>query len=181
MNTVQVHESPTRSTSIHHTQPAEEILAIEDQVHSEIFMSCVSSLKTEQLIEHSPRGQKLRRLLEYFECNMCVDDIAELATMLLSRIYKCIALGSQHSLPSSAQATVWSTFHQTQQDLQLKQCWDTFISTKVPLPHQEEPQLALQLLLDRLVKKVIQNRSQQMCVSSDSVRPLTAMESNAIR
>ena len=103
--------------------------------------------------------------------------------MLLSWIYKCIALGSQHSLPSTAQATVWSTFHQLRQDLQLKRCWGIFISTKVPVSHQEDSQLALRLLLDRLLKKVIQEKSQQMslCVRSDSVRPLTTMESNAIR
>ena len=146
----------------------------------------MASLKTEKLIQCSPKGQRVKDLLEYFETKMFKEDVAEVATMLLPRLSQCIAVGSKHKLPLIAQGAVWSAFHQLRQDEQLNKSWNAFISKEVPQSCQKESQLAFQLLLDRLLKRLIQNKAQAQgkCSSSSgsgSVRPLTAIESNAIR
>ena len=82
-------------------QPTEEFLG--DQGYSEFFINCVASLKTEKLIQRSPKGQRVKDLLEYFETKMVEEDVAEVATMLLPRLSQCIAVGSKHKLPSIAQ------------------------------------------------------------------------------
>lgn len=112
------------------------------------------------------------------------DDIAEVATVLLPRLNKCIVLGGKYRLPSSAQAAIWSAFHQLRQDVQIVKFWKEFIAKKVTQPYQQEPLLALQLLLDRMLKMLIQNKAKGHCHSSSSSgsdRPLTAIESNAVR
>ena len=112
------------------------------------------------------------------------DDVAEVAAVLLPRLNKCIVLGGKYKLPSSAQAAIWSAFHQLRQDVQIVKFWKEFIAKKVPQSYQQEPLLALQLLLDRMLKMFIQNKAKGHCHSSSSSgsdRPLTAIESNAVR
>ena len=135
----------------------------------------MASLKTEKLIQRSSKGQRVKDLLEYFETKMVEEDVAEVATMLLPRLSQCIAVGSKHKFPQGA---VWSAFHQLRQDEQFNKSWNAFISKEVPQSCQKESQLAFQLLLDRLLKRLIQNRAQAQgkCSSSSgsgSVRPCT--------
>lgn len=62
--------------------------------------------------------------------------------------------------------------------------WNAFIARKVPQSHQQEPRLALQLLLDRMLKRCIQNVAQgqhHTLSASSSSKPLTAIETNAVR
>ena len=71
-------------------QPAEstatsnQLTTDEVQVYSGFFNNCVASLKKEKLIVCSPRGQKIRGLLDHLEHDMCVAETTEVATMLLS-------------------------------------------------------------------------------------------------
>ena len=112
------------------------------------------------------------------------DDVTEVATMLLPRLNECIVIGGKYKLPSSAQAAIWTAFHQLWQDEQIMKSWNEFIAKKVPQPYQQEPLLALQLLLDRILKTFVQNKAKRqlhLSSASSSCRPLTAIESNAVR
>ena len=174
------------------------ILQSSDHVHEEIdeeilgglgytdfFLACVSSLKAEELIRRSPRGKRVGLLLE--EVNRIeVEKVAQIAILLISKASGCIISGYKHKLPSAAQSSVWSTFHQLRGSQEMKQIWGVFVSNHLPESCRQESELAMQLLLDRLLKKLLHNKAdakKQSTASSqaNSVRPLTAMESNAVR
>ena len=152
---------------------------------SEFFLACVSSLKREELIKRSPRGQRVKVMLDLIE-TMEQESVAEIARFLILQMNSCLVAGYRHKLTSAAQASVWSTFHSLRSSQHVKHTWNAFISAQVPQSHQKEPQLALQLLLDRVLKRLIENKAKatrQHTESSaaSSVRPLTALESNGLR
>ena len=66
--------------------------------------------------------------------------------------------------------------------------WGVFVSKYIAESCHHESELALQLLFDRLLKKLLHNKAaaKKLELSTagtpdDSVRPLTAVESSAIR
>ena len=141
-------------------------------------------LKTEELIRRSPRGKRVGLLLD--EVNKIeAEKVARMAILLISKASGCIVSGYKHRLSSAAQSSVWSTFHQLRGSQEMKQIWVVFVSTHLPESCRQECELALQLLLDRRLKKLLHNKAdakKQSTASShpNSVRPLTAMESNAV-
>ena len=153
--------------------------------YTDCFLACVSSLKTEELIRRSPRGKRVGLLLGEIE-KIELERITEMAIVLVSQANRCISSGNKHKLPSAAQACVWSTFHQRRGSPEMKQVWGMFVSSHVAESCRQESELALQLLFDRLLKKLLHNKAVAKKqgtpgIQDDPVRPLTAMESNAVR
>ena len=60
-----------------------------------------------------------------------LERITEMAIVLVSQANGCISSGNKHKLPSAAQASVWSTFHQRHGSLEMKQAWGVFVSNHV--------------------------------------------------
>lgn len=73
------------------------------------------------------------------------DKIVDIATALVCELNDCLVSGDSHKLSSSAQASLWSAFHQFRCSQQIKETWSNFIGKQLPEPCQE-PQLTLQLL-----------------------------------
>ena len=146
---------------------------------SEFFLACVSSLKREELIKRPPRGQRVKVMLDLIE-TMEQESVAEIARFLILQMNSCLVAGYRHKLTSAAQASVWSTFHSLRSSQHVKHTWNAFISAQVPQSHQKEPQLALQLLMDRVLKRT---RRKQLGSTprAPQPRPLTALESNGLR
>lgn len=68
--------------------------------------------------------------------------------------------GDKHKLPSAAQGQVWSMFHKLRNSPKVNRAWCSFVTTiEAPEPCQVESQLALQLLMDRVLKKVLKNKA----------------------
>ena len=111
------------------------------------------------------------------------EKVADMAILLISKASGCITSRYKHKLPSVAQASMWSTFHQLRGNQEMKQAWGMFVSTHIPESSQQESELALQLLFDRLLKKMLHNKAdaKKQSTANSQVRPLTAMESNAVR
>ena len=112
-------------------------------------------------------------------------NLADIAILLISKASSCMTSGYKHTLPTAAQATIWSAFHQCRSDCEMKQAWDVFVNTYIPQSCQQETELALQLLFDRRFKKLLQNKAdskKKELVSSqaDSVRPFTETSSQPI-
>lgn len=148
----------------------------------QFFQSCVSNLKTEKIIQRSPRGKKTMDLLQYLE-QPEHGQLVDISIYLIEKISSCITV-SQHRMPSSAEGNMWSTFHQLRSSDEMQKMWSRFIARSIP-PHVnvEESQLVLQLLLDRILKKLLENQAKatKKYESSDHVRPLTSLECNAVR
>ena len=149
----------------------------------ECFLFCVESLREEELIKRSPRGQRVEVLLNFLK-SIENKSLTDIAISILSNVNNCLIIGSTHVLPSAARGAVWSAFHQLRANDKLKQSWNAFIFTQVPQDCQQEHPLALQLLLDRVLKRMLANKAKVMEQKSDATseaRPLTTLESNAIR
>ena len=153
--------------------------------YTDCFLACVSSLKTEELIRRSPRGKHVGLLLDELD-KIEVKSVTEMAILLVSQASHCISSGKKNKLPSASQASVWSTFHQHRGSPEMKEAWGVFVSTHIAESSRHESELALQLIFDRLLKRLLHNKAVAKKQSTtgtqdDSVRPLTAMESNAVR
>ena len=137
--------------------------------------------KQEQ-IRRSPRGKRAGLLLDEISKSEA-EKVADMAILLISKASGCITSRYKHKLPSAAQASMWSTFHQLRGNQEMKQAWGMFVSTHIPESSQQESELALQLLFDRLLKKMLHNKAdaKKRSTANSQVRPLTAMESNAVR
>ena len=146
---------------------------------STFFLDCVSALKVEDLVKRSPKGGPVGGVLEYIE-TMDKKGMIELSESLTSALIRCLNAGSARKLPSAAQAKVWSEFHSMRSGEQIKATWFSFI----PSPFKEVT-LTLQLLLDRMLKRMISMRAKSVADSFHTsigyVKPLTKFENNAIR
>lgn len=110
--------------------------------------------------------------------------LSDIAAHLMSIVNKCILQGSKHKLPSAAQAAIWSTFHSLRTSKQLQDKWDSFTATHVPVTYHQEPQLFLQLVIDRMLKKIIKNKAEGGALKVADVKSsaqITDFQSNAIR
>ena len=150
--------------------------------YAEFFLSCIKSLTEEELIKRSPRGKRVGVLLNFL-ASMQNESVADISITLISMINNCVVVGSRHILPSVARGAVWSAFHQLRSRDTIKQLWNTFVSSQAPEAYRAEHPLAFQLIVDRLLKQLLANKAKVLKQSSEagSVRPLTTLESNAIR
>ena len=168
-----------------HVQEEIDEEALGGMGYTDCFLACVSSLKSEELIKRSPRGKKVSLLLEEID-RIEAERVTEMAILLISQASSCISSGNKHKLPSAAQVSVWSSFHQRRGSPKIKQVWGVFVSSHIAESCRQESELTLQLLFDRLLKKLLHNKAaakkqNTAGTQDDSVRPLTAMESNAVR
>ena len=69
--------------------------------YSEFFLACVSSLKQEELIVRSPKGRRVRVMLEAIE-KIEREKIVDIATSLTASVHSCLTTGCGHKLPSAA-------------------------------------------------------------------------------
>ena len=83
----------------------------------------------------------------------------------------------------AVQGCVWSSFHKLRNSDGINQVWTAFMTVlKAPEPCQVESQLALQLLMDWVLKKMLKNKADAIeQPSSSEVVPLTIREKSAIR
>ena len=148
-----------------------------------LFLSCVSALQKEPIIQRSPRGKKVHELLRYVEEKREEVCVTEVALFLVTKLYACLVCGDKYKLPSVALGCMWSSFHKVRNNDAVSRVWSTFITTiKAPEACCLESHLALQLLMDRVLKKMIENKAKAVKqLSSVAVAPLTIREKSAMR
>ena len=121
-------------------------------------------------------------LLQYLE-QAEHGQLVDISIHLIDKINSCITV-SHNRMPSSAQGSMWSAFHQLRSGSEIQRVWCRYVARSIP-PHVncEESQLVLQLLLDRILKKLLENKAKasKKYEISDDVRPLTSLECNAVR
>ena len=108
--------------------------------------------------------------------------LADISLFVVNSVDECISkANSQHKLPSAAQCAMWTAFHKLRCGSEVLQVWDSF--TKQYLPDEcQNSRLILQLLLDRVLKNLLHNKAKSKETEVDQqLRPLTSIESNAIR
>ena len=126
------------------------------------------------------KAQALLSCLEHMEH----ESLATFFLYLIERINGCIVEARKHKLPTSAEGHICSSFHQLRFSDDVKQTWTSFVDTVIPMSDREESELVLQLLMDRVLKKLLANTAEaarKKPPNSAEVRPLTTTESNAVR
>ena len=148
--------------------------------YTEFFLACTESTRTEEVIRRSPKGKKVSTILEQLG-KIKKTLIADVSILLVTRITACIAQGNGRKLPSAQQAVIWSSFHQLRASPEIQEAWSAFVK-HIPELCQPDANLTLQILLDRLLKKMIHNRAEAV-KKKHVVKPgnLTPKEANAVR
>ena len=118
------------------------------------------------------------QVLDYLEeCK----EVCEVVPSLCKKIYSCLLAGRHTARPSTAQAVIWSKYHEMRCSESLKQLWKVI---SFPEALSESSELALQIITDRLLKQMIRKEAftaqsqDQACCSPVS---LTTREKSAIR
>ena len=145
----------------------------------------MSALQEEEIIKRSPRGKKVREILHYLEKHCDRPIFTEIAVTVITKLQSCIDSGNKYKLPSISQGCMWNAFHKLRNSDDMKRVWSTFVAAmEVPQPCCTESQLAMQLMMDRVLKKMIEKRANAMehlCTHRNALAPLTMRERSAIR
>lgn len=150
--------------------------------YTSLFLSCVSALQREPIVQRSPRGKKVIDLLIYIEQN-CQNQVTDIAVFLVAKLHQCITAGKKHRLPSASHGCIWRAFHELRNNGEVRESWNTFMSMAIiPKRLQKETQFALQLIMDRILKKMLENKANAIeSHKTVAVTPLTMQERSAIR
>lgn len=141
---------------------------------------CVSKLRSEKIIQCSPRGKRMEMLctMENMESS---EHLTNFSVYLIQRVYSCITSANRQKLPTAAQGTLWASFHQMRCGKEIWSVWSTFV---MQFPDQTQCQgfhFVLQLLIDRTMKMLLENTAKSGETAMRNVRPLTSLERNAVR
>lgn len=131
------------------------------------------------MIKRSPRGKDVLTLLHY---TLQSSDVSAISVLLLSRIHDCILLSKKkHLLPSCTQSAMWNAFHRLRGSDDVLNAWSKFLAP-CPAENKENDNFAMQLVLDRVLKRMLSNMRKQRSHSSvPKDKPLTENECSAIR
>ena len=72
-----------------HSAPVPEEVLGSSQGHSAFVISCVKEIQSRPIIQRSPRGRTVEKVLQFLEDRQ---DISELSVSLLSSVYACIIM-----------------------------------------------------------------------------------------
>ena len=109
------------------------------------------------------------------------DQMTEVAASLITKVHTCLTSGAKSKLPSAVQGTLWNNFHKLRNSDEVKRIWSSFVSSSQACACECE--LTLQLLLDTMLKKMLENKASvvQRAVSSESAAELTLREKSVVR
>ena len=156
----------------------------------QLFLTTLRALKSEEHVTGSERGHHVIALITFIleqesERNGTVSEFAAYVCTCLSDILANIK--HTHTLPSSIMSKMWGKFHEFRFNPTLHQYWALYLErVQVPQSIKQESTLVLQLLVDRLFKRIVKNEAQpvgssQTAAPSNQPVVLTVREENAIR
>ncbi len=131
-------------------------------------------INAEEIIEVIPSSLVVERKCERY------------VTELVQIMNTCLSASQIHHLPAAVRGKIWTEFHRTRCSPETKRIWEHLIS-EIPEAHFEQHQLAMQLLLDRILKQLIKSKADKKLYGLSSTQanvqtqPLTTLESNAVR
>ena len=117
----------------------------------------MESLKDEAVVVQSPTAPQLKEVLEFLERFNDNPDFELLAVELFTLLERCFL---PDQLKSITKGHMWSAFHQLRLSEQPKDAWRRFMAHSL-LPAQHADQ-CLQLIIDRLFKRVITTKTKRL-------------------
>ena len=139
--------------------------------------TCVGEVINRPIVQRSIRGKIVRGLFLFLQEKELFT--ADIALLLTKRVYSCISSSTKYKLPSTKIGNMWNAFHRLRSEESIKRLWCSFlVSVEAELSENE---LALQLLLDMIIKKMLSNQAGSTAVTSTSFEPVTDWEKKGIR
>ena len=148
-----------------------------------LFLSVIVALQKEDLIQRSPRGQRMGELLKKM---VQIEErrVSGIASCFQVIINDCLLASKKHKLASAAQASLWSTFHRLRGSQDLDHHWDHFMAA-IPDACLDVSRLCMQLILDRMLKRAITEKAaedeRESAAMHMNTPPISFIDMNAIR
>lgn len=150
----------------------------------ELVLKAIQNVKEEQMVKTSCRGKVVVDLLSMLPQNG--KNITDLCASLVKELETCFHdsskfMGGQTSI---VVGKLWSSYHKARFSKKIRAVWESLIST-VPMSSElaGESELALQLVIDRTMKLLINEVSKSALPSAatHAVAALSEREKNGIR
>ena len=149
------------------------------------FVDTLTGLNKDPLLTQTENGPSVVGLINHLQKNVDTWEARDFIVTVLSRLSleACIRAGDRCRLPSAKAGRMWSAFHCLRVDAGLRATWSNFLlGIKLPASLNAHSLLALQFVIDRLLKKLIAMKSDKRgketakrCLST-----LTLREQNAV-
>ena len=148
-------------------------------------MTTLQCLLNEEHLQSSPRGHGVIALGAFLaqqgDCRASVD----IAVQLCSRLSELLEGSKRHRrLPTAVIGKVWSNFHKLRFDPKIQALWVSYqAAITTPPSLQGEGKLLLQLLLDRILKRLIADEATECSTAAVPERHvcLSSQEQNVVR
>ena len=150
-----------------------------------VYFDTIKKLKEEEHVKSTEKGHHVILLSTYLEQQGDHTVSKEFADLVCTRLAGILDKSKhKRKLPSAIMGKVWGQFHKIRFDSTLHHQWTTYLTAvDVPPPLKIGASLTLQLLLDRLFKRLINILAvdSKAIVHLDQEVTLTPREQNAIR
>ena len=143
----------------------------------------LSLLKEETLLKVTENGPSMIEVINFLVKSVSACETRDFLVGLVSKLEGCLRAGDRCQLPSSKAARVWSAFHRLRVDPDLRVAWANFLTNiHLPATLQIHSAFALQLVVDRLLKKLISMRmdDQLQRAGKTNLPTLTLREQNVV-
>lgn len=147
-----------------------------------ILVAVLQALKAETL-KATEHGPPVTEILNYVLRSVNTRQARDFFVAVASRLEACMRAGDRCRLPSSKAGRMWSAFHQFRVEPHLRVSWTSFLaSIELPVSLHQHSILALQLVVNRWLKKFIsmKNEEHSQRVSGNRLSTLTLREQNIV-
>ena len=148
-----------------------------------VFVATLEALKEETLLKVTENGPLMIEVINFLIMSVSTCETRDFLVGLISKLEACLRAGDRCQLPSSKAARVWSSFHRLRVDPDLRVAWANYLSSiHLPATLQAQSAFALQLVVDRLLKKLISMRTddQSQTAGKNNLSTLTLREQNVV-
>ena len=154
-------------------------MSVEGDLACQLFLSCVDSLRGQDLIKRSPRGKFVGQLLDYIYENSqkYEQQISCVALWLVSKVQTCLEHGYTHKLPSVIIGEIWKRFHRLRCEKEFECTWNSHLALlDAPEECLNEGQLALQLLMDEIIGKLLTSKAKSLTSEASAPQPIMSLK-----
>ena len=148
-----------------------------------ILVALLGALKEETLLKVTEHGPPVIELINHVLKSVRICQARDFFVGVISRLEACLQAGDRCRLPSSKAGRMWSAFHRFRVEPHLRVNWTTFLSNiQLPDALHMHSVFALQLIVDRLLKKLISLRAEEQSqrVGRNNLSTLTLREKNVV-
>ena len=145
-----------------------------------MFVDAVKHVIEDEQLITSDCGQKVLQVLNYVKMNSDSPPIQEIIATIhvyvLVSSRSCISKSDRCKLPSSIASRIWPAFHEMHISTDLHHVWKTHLTTLGCHTSERFIMLALQVVLDQLIKQMIEMKYRSGQATSAQCPPVAITE-----